>query len=220
MWSSFLVLSAKRADLLIVNAKPSSLYRPMISLPNFLLRWFRMKRPTNSHISALSWPPMATSNKPSLSFLVHGFPVLKSRDFLAFFMIKISLSEMVVKLEAQDNAWTKSFSEMYGYIPIHFGKNNIYILFVCSYTMARNGGQQAVRRAGPCSLDNSVHDTDQWLSLVNTKVAGHFAERHFAERHFAERHFAERTFCRRTFCRTDVLPNGRFAERTFGRFSY
>ena len=51
---------------------------------------------------------MVTSNKPSLSiiiFLVHGFPVLKSRDFLACFMIKISLSEMVVKLEAQDNAF-------------------------------------------------------------------------------------------------------------------
>jgi hypothetical protein len=43
------------------------------------------------------------SNKPSLSFFVHGFPVLKSRDFLACFMIEISLSEMVVKLEAQDN---------------------------------------------------------------------------------------------------------------------
>jgi hypothetical protein len=54
------------------------------------------------------------SNKPSLSFFVHGFPVLKSRDFLACFMIEISLSEMVVKLEAQDNAWSKSFSEMDG----------------------------------------------------------------------------------------------------------
>jgi hypothetical protein len=46
------------------------------------------------------------------------FPVLKSRDFLACFMIEISLSEMVVKLDndrfAQDYAWSKSFSEMVG----------------------------------------------------------------------------------------------------------
>jgi hypothetical protein len=61
---------------------------------------------------------MVTSNKPSLSFFVHGFPVLKSRDFLACFMIEISLSEMVVKLDndrfAQDYAWSKRFSEMVG----------------------------------------------------------------------------------------------------------
>ena len=37
LWSSILVLSAKRADLLFLRAKPSSLYRPMLSLPNFLL---------------------------------------------------------------------------------------------------------------------------------------------------------------------------------------
>jgi hypothetical protein len=48
-------------------------------------------------------------------FFDHGFPVLKSRDFLACFMIEISLSEMVAKLEAHDNAWSlKSFSEMDG----------------------------------------------------------------------------------------------------------
>jgi hypothetical protein len=29
-------------------------------------------------------------------------------------MIEISLSEMLVKLEAQDKAWSKSFSEMDG----------------------------------------------------------------------------------------------------------
>jgi hypothetical protein len=65
-------------------------------------------------------------------------------------------------------------------------------------------------------------------------VPGHFAERHFAVRHFAERHFAERKkiaderfsaklptdvlpngrFAERTFRRTDILPNGQFAERT------
>jgi hypothetical protein len=45
-------------------------------------------------------------------------------------------------------------------------------------------------------------------------VPGHFAERHFAERHFAERHFAERHFAELTFCQTDILPNGKFAERT------
>ena len=35
--------------------------------------------------------------------------------------------------------------------------------------MTRNGGHQAVRRAGSCFLDNSVHYTDQWFSLANTK---------------------------------------------------
>jgi hypothetical protein len=35
--------------------------------------------------------------------------------------------------------------------------------------MARNGGHQAVRRAGSCFYDNSVHYTDQWFSLANTK---------------------------------------------------
>jgi hypothetical protein len=61
---------------------------------------------------------MVTSNKPSLSFFVHGLPVLKIRDILACFMIEISLSEMVVKLDndrfAQDYAWSKIFSEMVG----------------------------------------------------------------------------------------------------------
>ena len=33
-------------------AKPSSLYKPMFSLPNDIPRWFKMKRPTNSQISA------------------------------------------------------------------------------------------------------------------------------------------------------------------------
>jgi hypothetical protein len=35
--------------------------------------------------------------------------------------------------------------------------------------MARNGGHEAVRRAGSFFLDNSVHCTDQWFSLANTK---------------------------------------------------
>jgi hypothetical protein len=47
-----------------------------------------------------------------------------------------------------------------------------------------------------------------WCSMVWYRtVPGHFAERHFAERHFAEW----------TFYRMDVLPNGRFAERTVSR---
>ncbi len=37
LWSSFLVLSAKHADLLFMIANPSSLYRPMFSLPNQFL---------------------------------------------------------------------------------------------------------------------------------------------------------------------------------------
>ena len=52
--SSFLVLSAKLADLFLMIAKPSSLYKPMFSLPNDFPRWFKMKRPTNSQISAPS----------------------------------------------------------------------------------------------------------------------------------------------------------------------
>ena len=43
LWSSFLVLSAKRADLLLIIAKPSFLYKPMFFLPNFFPRWFKMK---------------------------------------------------------------------------------------------------------------------------------------------------------------------------------
>ena len=41
--SSFLVLSAKRVDLFFIIANPSSLYRPMFSLPIFFARWFSMK---------------------------------------------------------------------------------------------------------------------------------------------------------------------------------
>jgi hypothetical protein len=55
--------------------------------------------------------PMVTSNT---IFFVHGFPVLKSRDCLACFMIEMSISKMVAKLEAKDNAWSKGFSEMDG----------------------------------------------------------------------------------------------------------
>jgi hypothetical protein len=47
------------------------------------------------------------------------------------------------------------------------GKNTCFIKK--AIYMARNGGQEAVRRAGSCSLDNSVHYTDQWFSLANTK---------------------------------------------------
>ena len=48
LWSSFLVLSAKRAYLFFMIANPSSLYRPMFYLPNFCPRLFNMKRPTSS----------------------------------------------------------------------------------------------------------------------------------------------------------------------------
>ena len=37
LWSSFLVLSAKRVDLFFIIANPSSLCRPMFSLPIFSL---------------------------------------------------------------------------------------------------------------------------------------------------------------------------------------
>jgi hypothetical protein len=52
--------------------------------------------------------------KQTLIIFFHGFSVLKSRDFLACFMIEMSLCEMVAKLEAQDKAWSKTFSEMDG----------------------------------------------------------------------------------------------------------
>ncbi len=54
LWSSSLVLSAKRADLFFMIASASSLYRPMFSLPSFCPRLFNMKRPTSSQISAPS----------------------------------------------------------------------------------------------------------------------------------------------------------------------
>ena len=45
----------------------------------------------------------------------------------------------------------------------------IVIVYNDKHSMARNGGRQAVRRAGSCFLDNAVHYTDQWFSLANTK---------------------------------------------------
>jgi hypothetical protein len=47
-------------------------------------------------------------------FFCPWFSGVEKQRFSGVFMIKISLSEMVVKLEAQDNAWSKSFSEMDG----------------------------------------------------------------------------------------------------------
>ena len=48
LWSSFLVLSAKSADLHGFNNRQTrpSLYKPMFFLPNVFPRWFKMKRPT------------------------------------------------------------------------------------------------------------------------------------------------------------------------------
>jgi hypothetical protein len=40
--------------------------------------------------------------------------------------------------------------------------------------MARNGGHQAVGRAGSCFLDNSVHYVDQWFSFGKYKMAVYF----------------------------------------------
>jgi hypothetical protein len=40
--------------------------------------------------------------------------------------------------------------------------------------MARNGGHQAVGRAGSCFLDNSGHYTDQWFSFGKYKMAVYF----------------------------------------------
>jgi hypothetical protein len=50
-------------------------------------------------------------------------------------------------------------------------------------------------------------DAQRILDVLQTKVAGHFAERHFADGRFAER-----TFPLRTFCRTNSLPNRHLAE--------
>ena len=49
---SFLIRSACGPDVCLKMASPSSLYRPMLSLPYSLQRSLRMKRPTNSHTSA------------------------------------------------------------------------------------------------------------------------------------------------------------------------
>jgi hypothetical protein len=40
--------------------------------------------------------------------------------------------------------------------------------------LARNGGHQAVGRAGSCFLDNSVHYVDQWFSFGKYKMAVYF----------------------------------------------
>ena len=49
-----LIRSACGPDVCLKMASPSSLYRPMFSLPYSLQRSLRMKRPTNSHTSAPS----------------------------------------------------------------------------------------------------------------------------------------------------------------------
>ena len=51
---SFLIRSACGPDVSLKMASPSSLYRPMLSLPYSLQRLLRMKRPTNSHTPAPS----------------------------------------------------------------------------------------------------------------------------------------------------------------------
>ena len=51
---SFLIRSACGPDVCLKMASPSSLYRPMLSLPYSLQRSLRIKRPTNSHTSAPS----------------------------------------------------------------------------------------------------------------------------------------------------------------------
>ena len=45
---SFLIRSACGPDMCLKMESPSSLYRPMLSLPYSLQRSLRMKRPTNS----------------------------------------------------------------------------------------------------------------------------------------------------------------------------
>ena len=55
LWSFFRVLSAKRADLFLIIAKPSSLYKVMFFLPNFFPTWFKMKRPTSSQSYINRW---------------------------------------------------------------------------------------------------------------------------------------------------------------------
>ena len=85
----------------------------MFFVPNFCPKWFNMKRPTNSQISAPSKLPVVTSNKLVMAFFIHGFPLLKRRVFLACFIMEVSSFEMVVKLEAQD-VWSSNFSQIDG----------------------------------------------------------------------------------------------------------
>ena len=85
----------------------------MFSFPNLLSKWLRMKSLTSLQTLEPSKLPIVTSNKLLLSFLIHGFSLLKSKDFLACLIIEISF-EILAKLEAQHNAWSKSFSKMDG----------------------------------------------------------------------------------------------------------
>ena len=64
------------------TARPSSLYRPMLS--NFMLSLMvlMMYRPISSQTSAPSNAPIDTSNCFLISFLVHMFPLLSCRMVL------------------------------------------------------------------------------------------------------------------------------------------
>ena len=58
-----------------------------------------MKRPTNSQISTPSKLPVVTSNKLVMAFFIHGFPLLKRRDFLACFIMEVLSFEMLSNLK-------------------------------------------------------------------------------------------------------------------------
>ena len=68
-------------------------YKPML-LPTTRVCFDRWYEPTSSHVSARSKLPMVTSNNDFDSLLHHAVLSLKSRDFLALVMMKLSYSTM------------------------------------------------------------------------------------------------------------------------------
>ena len=111
---SFLILSDLLPVMFLKAASPSSLYRPMFSLPYFLANLCSMNIPTSTHISAPSLLPIVTSNDPLPFFFTHGFVLSKRRDFRACMIICLSSSDMVVYWPANLRDSNNNFSVMDG----------------------------------------------------------------------------------------------------------
>ena len=110
---TFLVLPAK---CILPNqqiAKPSSLYKPIFFLSNYIPRWFKMKSPAIvlKFLPRHSYP----SNKLLLFVFDLRFSAIERKRFsVVCFITEMSSSKISAKLEAQGNAWFSNFLEIDG----------------------------------------------------------------------------------------------------------
>ena len=93
---SFLSLSCCGPEYLFTKANPSSRYSPTDPFIKRGSNLLSKKRPTNSHTSAPSKDPSATSNWPLLSFFTQGSPLKNKKDFLVF-IIASTISSVIVQ---------------------------------------------------------------------------------------------------------------------------